>query len=168
METNLKKTSNFSNTGVYRREDINKKKGLILETLSKLNQSEKEEYLIYLINREEEEDDNEGNESDDDYLIEEEDIKIRLFGEEFVKNNKDNCKIFINGKEEKITEFYSNKSNEDIIKVKLIFTKKISDLSHMFNGCFSLINLPTNMSKWDISNVNNINYMFNGCTELFS
>ena len=142
-----------------------KKKKLYKEVLSKIKKQDKDECLIYLIPK----DDIEGGEDDsEDNVEEEEDLKIRLFGDEFVKNNKNNCKIIINGKEEDLTEFYLSKKNEEIIKIKILCQKKLSDMSHMFNGCITLINLPNNMSEWDLSNVTNINYMFSGCQELLS
>jgi hypothetical protein len=33
--------------------------------------------------------------------------EIKLFGEDFVKNNKNNCKLIINGKEQELIEKYS-------------------------------------------------------------
>ena len=32
--------------------------------------------------------------------------KTRIFGENFVKNNKNNCKLYMGGKEYELTEFY--------------------------------------------------------------
>ena len=40
------------------------------------------------------------------YKIEKNDKEIKLFGEEFVNNNKDNCKIIINEKEYDLVEKY--------------------------------------------------------------
>ena len=35
------------------------------------------------------------------YKINENDKKIKIFDEEFIKNNKDNCKIIINGEKKR-------------------------------------------------------------------
>ena len=35
--------------------------------------------------------------------------KIRLFGDKFVENNKDNCKLIINNKEEELKSFIEKK-----------------------------------------------------------
>ena len=156
---------NFFNKGNY---EIQKDKQLKMKILSNLNENDKNEYFIYF-SKKDEDDDEEGEDNENEgNCLKEQDLKIRIFGEIFVKNNKDNCRIIINGKEEELTEFYTNKDNEEIIKVKKKKKKKISDMSHMFNGCDSLIYLPKCMGKWDMNNVNNINYMFNGLTELLS
>ena len=75
----------------------------------------------------------------------------KLFGERFVKNNKNKCKIIINGKKEEICCYLSNYHeylNEGKLEIKLIDIKNISDISFMFSGCLSLISLP------DISKIN--------------
>ena len=39
----------------------------------------------------------------------EDEEKIRIFGNTFVRNNKDKLKIIINGKIQEIEEYYNNK-----------------------------------------------------------
>ena len=39
------------------------------------------------------------------YKIYEKDKKLRLFGEKFVENNKNNCTIIIDGKNQQLLEF---------------------------------------------------------------
>ena len=41
------------------------------------------------------------------YKIEEKDKTINLFGRGFVENNKNNCKLIINGKEKELKEMYN-------------------------------------------------------------
>ena len=120
----------------------------------------------------------------------------RLFGDKFVENNKNNCKMLINKEvydlccfiDKNLVKNTKNKNNE--IQVKLIEVSKIldmsymfskvsslskfskwntnevEDMSHMFDGCL-LKSLP-DISSWDISNVIDISYMFNKCSELLS
>ena len=66
----------------------NCKNNKIKDILSKLDEKEKDEYLIYLFEKESE-DDMEDNESEEEYL-EEENSQIRIFGENFINNNKNN------------------------------------------------------------------------------
>ena len=112
---------------------------------------------------------------------------FRLFGSPFVKNNKNNCKIIINGKETELCEYLEdNKSDKNFLEVKFIQTNKITDLSYMFfssylievknilylnNNCITKMNsmfqkcpcltsLPEEFSDFDTSNVTNMNNMF--------
>ncbi len=49
-------------------------------------------------------------------------MRVRVFGENFVKNNKDNFKLIINDKEYELMNFYeiSNYHNQ-ILKIKIKF-----------------------------------------------
>ena len=90
--------------------------------------------------------------------------KIKIFGENFVKNNKNKCKIIINGREYELEEEFIIK-NEKTIEIKLIGISKITNTSYMFSGCSSLSNLP-DISKWNTDNVIDMSYMFSGCSLL--
>ena len=64
-------------------------------------------------------------------------------------------------------DYFEN--NIDIERIKIIDlsawnTSNVNDMSGMFCGCSSLIEL--NLSTWDTSNVVNMNHMFEGCTLL--
>ena len=113
--------------------------------------------------------------------------RIRIFGEEFVKNNKNNCKIIYENKEYELLEYFTINSNELHIKLKgnindmscifaecdtLISLPDISNLnttinmSYLFYNCKSLQIIDPNISNWDISNVKYIHGMFHGCSSL--
>ena len=93
---------------------------------------------------------------------------IRIFGSEFVENNKDICKIIIYNKEYEIIEKYNIKRNNDNkLRVKLKGINKVSNMSYMFSGCSSLLSLP-DISKWNTNNVTNMSYMFYNCSSLLS
>ena len=136
------------------------------------------------------------------YNIDKEDEKyidgkyINIFGLEFVKNNKDKCKMIIDNKEYKITEKYNieNHNNNNKLKIKLKGINNVTDMSYMFDCCYSLSSLPDisklntsnvtnmscmffecsslsslpNISKWNTSNITNMIYMFSGCSSLSS
>ena len=90
---------------------------------------------------------------------------LRLFGENFVGNNIDNCYLLIDGLQTEICT-YLTLNKEQIkkmeLEIKLIGIKKIKDMSWMFNGCQSLINI-LDASKWDTKNVTNMSHMFHWC-----
>ena len=95
---------------------------------------------------------------------------IRIFSKKFVENNKENCKIIINGKELEICEYIDRTKmiiNNNILKVKLKEIKPIINMSYMFFECRRLISLP-DISEWDFKNVIDIGYMFDSCLMLRS
>ena len=80
---------------------------------------------------------------------------IRIFGENFVKNNKNKCKIIYKNKIydlkeyfEEIDDNYNREAKE--IKLKLIFWENITDMSYMFEGCSQL----KSMSEYSKGNKN--------------
>ena len=97
-----------------------------------------------------------------------EENKLRIFGNIFVKNNKDKCKIKYNNEEHELKEFFevsdSNYNKKDIISFTLIGINNITDMSHMFEGCDSLVdksylnNLKFNSETNEILIGTNVNY----------
>ena len=70
--------------------------------------------------------------------------KKKLFGERFVKNNKNICTIIINGKEEELRSYipnYKNYLKKGKLEIKLRGIENIKDSSYMFAGCLSLSSL---------------------------
>ena len=93
--------------------------------------------------------------------------RIKIFGETFVKNNRNICKIIYNSKEEEIKEYMQKPLENDLLKIKLKGLKKLLSFERMFENCTLLLNLP------DISNLNtikivNISYLFSQCHSLKS
>ena len=62
---------------------------------------------------------------------------IRILGEDFVKRNKENCKIIYNGEEKELESYILNDgSNEKAdIEVKIKIYKDINNLKRMFFNC---------------------------------
>ena len=100
---------------------------------------------------------------------------IRIFGDEFVKNNKDKCKIIKNGK---VLELCSHinininqLNNNEIYEIKIMGINNITNLSRMFASEYEdeiqLLSL-TDISKWNTKNVTNMSDMFYGCSSLLS
>jgi len=89
----------------------------------------------------------------------------KLFGEKFVENNKDICKMIINEKEYELSIFFQDDNYEikkDIFEIRLKGISKIKNASCLFCGCISLISLP-DISKWNTSNIINMECMFSKC-----
>ena len=102
--------------------------------------------------------------------------KLRLFGEEFVKNNKDNCLIIIDGKKQELSEHIN--INEKMrktgyLEIQLKETKTITNMSHMFcrgikeDDKMLLFSIPDSNSL-DTSNVTDMSYLFCCCENLES
>ena len=131
------------------------------------------------------------------YKIPKNSDKIMIFGNEFIKNNKKKCEIYINGKYHEIMQnidLSKCQIENDILEVILRPIEKITNMGHMFSGCISLYSISdiskfdtnnvtemnnlfnmceslsylSDISKWNISKVTNISYMFNGCKTLSS
>ena len=90
---------------------------------------------------------------------------IRLFGEKFFNNNKENCRMVIDFVEMPLLQFYQPKQKENILKVNLELKTNISDLSYMFCGCTSLTSIP-DFYNLNITKVTNISHMFSECSSL--
>ena len=96
------------------------------------------------------------------YKINENENRIKIFGNEFVENNKNHCKIIYNEKEYELTKYFEfeNNANEDILEIKLEGIKNIINMSCMFLDCPSLISL-SDLDKWNTSNITNMSSVFN-------
>ena len=96
--------------------------------------------------------------------------KIRIFGDEFVKNNENICKIIIKKNELALTTHKDvdiNELNDGIFEIKLKGIKNITDIRYMFSDCKSLFSLP-DISKLNTENVTDMSYMFCYCESLSS
>ena len=97
------------------------------------------------------------------------DNEIKLFGEEFVKKNKEKCVLIIDGKEKELCEIIDTNDlsciKKNILKIKLKEINTITDMSYMFSKCPTLVDLP-DISEWDTSSVTNMKYMFDSCEAL--
>ena len=95
------------------------------------------------------------------YKIEDQ-CRIKIFGKNFMENNKKNCKIIIENKEQEISEYINVKENLRNLKIKLKEIKTITDMSSMFSNCKSLI-LLQDIFKWNTNNVTKMGYIFSNC-----
>jgi surface protein len=95
------------------------------------------------------------------------DNKIRLFGNEFVHNNKNNCKIITDSNEEYelYTHWYKHKIKYDIFEIKLKIIRPLINIQGMFSMCNSLLS-SSDISNFDTSHVKNMSYLFYECSSL--
>ena len=102
------------------------------------------------------------------YDIKKNNSDVKIFGKEFVINNKKNGYMLINNKKYEISEFFNlkefNKDNNKLV-IKLIEIKKFTDLNHMFSLCKSLISIY-NCSNLVTKQVTNLSFLFEGCKSL--
>ena len=108
------------------------------------------------------------------YKIYEKDIKLRLFGEIFVKNNKNNCVIIIDNNTQELTEHIDINDSirkKGYLEIQLKEIKTITNMSHMFcrgieeNDKMLVIDI-FDMDKWDTEYVTDMSYLFCCCEEL--
>ena len=59
--------------------------------------------------------------------------KIRIFGNGFLKRNKNNFKMIIDDKEIELEEYHS--PSKEVLKIKLKIVNEITDLSGIFAEC---------------------------------
>ena len=92
---------------------------------------------------------------------------IYLFNENFVKNNKDNVYLVIDGETYELMSQFKPKSNEMIITVHLVVKENIFeiDMSEMFSNCKNLLSI-NGISKWKKAKIINQSKMFYNCTSL--
>ena len=106
------------------------------------------------------------------YIIDKKENGIRIFGKNFVENNKKNIKMIINRIEYDINDYikydkYGINKKDELLVVTLIRINKIIDASFMFSSCISLLSLP-DIYKWDTKNVKSMKSMFDICWSLQS
>ena len=95
---------------------------------------------------------------------------VKIFGKNFIKNNRNNCKIIYDGEEYYLTENFkipNDKINNDTIEIKLKYNNNIINMSEIFHNCSSLILTP-DISKLNTDKITNMSCLFSGCTSLSS
>ena len=112
------------------------------------------------------------------YIIPKKLHDLRLFGDDFVKNNKDKCKLlFYDEKRDKeieyelcsllktdfITDITEPKESCNCFRVVLKLNEDLTDLSSMFKGCINLIAFDHFFSNLKTEKVTTMSGMFEGC-----
>ena len=103
------------------------------------------------------------------YKINDNQTKLKIFGDIFVKNNINKCKIVIDGKEYELCNYINigNFKIDDnkIFKIQLIGIKSITDMSYMFHKCNNLFSVP-NLSQINTSKIISMSRLFESCLKL--
>ena len=89
----------------------------------------------------------------------------KLFGEYFVKNNKNLCKIVIGNQEYELKSYLNEECNEvkkSEFEIKLKGISKIVDISYMFCGCHSLDSIE-GFSEINTKNMTSFTHLFSFC-----
>ena len=88
--------------------------------------------------------------------------KIKILGTKFIERYRNKCSIIYNKNEFDLKEYFEdidNNNNKEIIKFLLCLNKDINSLSHIFDGCKSLISVEyfkINNKSYEINNkINN-------------
>ena len=96
---------------------------------------------------------------------------IKLFGEEFIFNNKDKCVMKYKNNYYNLQNNYDKSffkkddDNDNFFTIKLQLSPEVTDLSYMFDNCSRLSELP-DIHKLRTEKVTNMSYMFNNCSSL--
>ena len=102
------------------------------------------------------------------YKVNKADKKVKIFGEEFVRNNNNKCKINIEGEEFELKseinvhKDFQNNKNEMVVILKNINT--ITNMKNAFKDT-SLVSIP-DLSKMDMTNVETMEGTFQNCVYL--
>jgi hypothetical protein len=89
--------------------------------------------------------------------------KQNIFGTEFVRKNRNNIELIIDGKKNVLVDSMQLKKGDNTITI--LFKNKLTNLSHMFNGCSTLKNI-SELSYLDTRDVTDFSFMFWGCSSL--
>ena len=104
------------------------------------------------------------------YKISPNEKRIRIFGDNFVSNNRDVCKYNYGREYYQLKEYFEVKDlkeNSKELEIKLINVSKIKVISDMFNDCRALISID-NISEKKMVSYMNISNMSNNCSSLIS
>jgi uncharacterized protein YbaR (Trm112 family) len=89
--------------------------------------------------------------------------KQNIFGTEFVRKNRNSIELIIDGKKNVLVDSMQLKKGDNAITI--LIKNKLTNLSHMFNGCSTLKNI-SELSYLDTRDVTDFSFMFWGCSSL--
>ena len=89
--------------------------------------------------------------------------RTRIFGKEFVQNNKEKCKMIYKDIEKELKEYYQEFDNKDLIKFKLKFINNTINMSCMFKECENIESIKFEENNNEINIESNNNDSVNNC-----
>ena len=102
------------------------------------------------------------------YQLKRGDIRVQIFGHEFIKNNKYNFDLYLGKQKYDLRDeftFPEPKKADEMLEIRIVSKSMITSMRGMFFGCSSLISISPK-SKWNTSNVTDMSFMFCGCHNL--
>ena len=102
------------------------------------------------------------------YRIDKSKLNVKIFGADFVKNNKDKCKIRHSKGTIELREYFDiddDMKNQEALEIIIMGVTKITNMSNMFQECRTLLSI-SDMSKLDMTKVTDISGMFSLCESL--
>jgi surface protein len=97
------------------------------------------------------------------YLLNDVRLEYKEKNKELEDLNENNTKLFINNKQYPFKKYFKPTEKGEY-EIKLIFTKKIKNLSYLFRDCQNIISID--LSSFDTSESTNMKYMFGKCINL--
>ena len=91
--------------------------------------------------------------------------KVKIFGNEFVENNKSKCRMKYKEKDYDLLDYFEIEDDEELLEIKLFGINNITDMSYLFSCCEMLESL-SDIYKWNTKNVTNMSHMFYNCKSL--
>ena len=92
--------------------------------------------------------------------------EIIIFGDKFVSNNRENCKILYNNQIIDLLSKFKTK-NFNQLEIELNGILNITNMEEIFHNCNNLISLP-DIHLINTNKVSNMNNLFCNCTNLSS
>ena len=96
---------------------------------------------------------------------------LKIFGESFVKTNKNKCSIIFENKESKLKgdfEIPDDALNKEILEIELKGVSEITNMKDIFAQCSTLISLSDDFSNLDTKKITDMSFLFSDCTSLTS
>ena len=108
------------------------------------------------------------NEITMEYLIKYEDEEIKIFGDKFFQNNKENFHIILDDMEYKLINSLNKNDvgkNNKAFTIKLKEVETATNLNYIFNDCPNLKSIE-NFSNWNMNDITEMKAAFSGCSSL--
>ena len=97
------------------------------------------------------------------YNIQSNQDRVKILGNQFVRNNNNICKIVYENNEYNLTEYFDCKNiSDNLLKLKLKGINNVIDLSSMFEECSQLSEF-SDFSNLDTTYAVDMRYLFFGC-----
>ena len=87
---------------------------------------------------------------------------IRIFGDKFIDNNRNICKIIYDNKEYNLFPYLKIKEKRPQYVIILKGIKQLNNIEYMFDGCVCFYDIP-DIKNWNTEKIIKMNRLFSGC-----